>query len=550
METHKTKTVLLFILFAVLCLVIFTFVACNDTPDPTSSSVPSDSSPSDTPSTPSDNTHHDILPHTHNHILTQEIPATCTVDGCKTYACSCGDVCVETTPALGHDMQWSYDEGGNEHCKQCTRCDHKTDVGVHSFDTVVSVSKTPTCTQEGEQTLICQCGMTTLKLIPTLNHKFTVQNKDAVSHWTECEVCHAHDESTVVTHTFDLTVSQTPSTCIVAGNKVTQCSCGAQSTQSLDLAEHKYTQLNHNETHHWTECEVCQTVESGSKSVHKWQTVSQTSATCNKYACLTEECETCTESRTVIDEQGGFAEHDIDFVEKKLPTANENGWISHWECANCHLFFGTADGDELLANERVILSFDSPLTVLSVLELKNIAERDFKNECSNTLFQVTATVRDVNIYGSIEIYDETGSIQLKIDDGKYDLDTIFEGDILTVSGYLSQQPNGTVLEGAQIHSVDDGDENTATLEIKLTGDFGRAILSAESQGENYDIITLIGVSDILVYFNKLTVGAELTFNFTDFLGRSPTLIINGKTYSIKDTLTVEITGDMTCEFIF
>lgn len=43
--------------------------------------------------------------HTHDHVLTEEVPADCETEGYRRYDCECGDAYTETIPATGHD--WS-----------------------------------------------------------------------------------------------------------------------------------------------------------------------------------------------------------------------------------------------------------------------------------------------------------------------------------------------------------------------------------------------------------------------------------------------------------
>ncbi len=102
--------------------------------------------------------------HVHNY-ESETIDATCTEDGAKVYRCGCGNVYSDRIAALGHEMildeEKSYDpictKKGRE-VKDCTRCDHHTDVWVtelgHNMDDwYVTTVATPEA--DGEKTRDC-----------------------------------------------------------------------------------------------------------------------------------------------------------------------------------------------------------------------------------------------------------------------------------------------------------------------------------------------------------------------------------------------------------
>lgn len=270
MKTRSLKIFVCLLAFiAILYVCVILLVACNEG-DPANS----DPIPQDPP------------PHTHKYELT-EVPATCTENGSKTYACDCGASYSEEIPMLGHDMQWESD--GENHWQQCSRCENKTDPVPHNFGTVISVEKQPSCTEKGKQTVGCECGKTVAQDIPMTEHKFTVHNKDDVEHWTECEVCHVDQPNTRAKHDYATVVSVTQSTCTTAGQKITKCDCGATKTEQLKLESHDF-QYHHDESAHWMQCETCQTVQDGSRSTHQMKVTSSTDATCTVDGSRREEC--------------------------------------------------------------------------------------------------------------------------------------------------------------------------------------------------------------------------------------------------------------------
>lgn len=85
-----------------------------------------------------------VTTHTHSYIAKVTTPATCTMDGKKTYTCSCGDSYTETIKATGH----SWDEGKN--------------------------TTEPTCTTEGVKIFTCKnCKKTKTESVKKTDHNYT-----------------------------------------------------------------------------------------------------------------------------------------------------------------------------------------------------------------------------------------------------------------------------------------------------------------------------------------------------------------------------------------
>ncbi|MCR5135499.1 MAG: InlB B-repeat-containing protein [Oscillospiraceae bacterium] len=148
-------------------------------------------------------------------------PATCTVDGVKTFACPvCGAVKTEAIPALGH--QWGEAEittpaTCTEAGEKVTRClRDSSHVGVeaipatgHQWGTG-EVTKAATCTEAGERSYTCAlCGEKKTEEIPAAGHvlvpveaKAATCTEDGVKSHYECKVCGAvfFDQTGSVAH--------------------------------------------------------------------------------------------------------------------------------------------------------------------------------------------------------------------------------------------------------------------------------------------------------------------------------------------------------------
>ena len=91
--------------------------------------------------------------HVHSYSEAVTTAATCTVDGVKTFTCTCGDSYTEAIPATGH----TYAE---------------------------EVTTAATCGADGLKTLTCVCGDTKTEVIPATGEHVDVAAKDGV-----CDVC-------------------------------------------------------------------------------------------------------------------------------------------------------------------------------------------------------------------------------------------------------------------------------------------------------------------------------------------------------------------------
>ncbi len=112
-------------------------------------------------------------------------PATCTVDGEKTYTCAeCGRTKTETIPATGHAWSDAYYSDEDYHWHACTHegCAAESEQESHTWDEGV-VTTPATCTVDGEKTYTCaECGRTKTEDIPMTGHssdgKYTVETID------------------------------------------------------------------------------------------------------------------------------------------------------------------------------------------------------------------------------------------------------------------------------------------------------------------------------------------------------------------------------------
>ena len=126
--------------------------------------------------------------HEHKYEVTVTKEPTCTEEGIKTYACSCGEEYTEQIAALGHKevtdpaVEPTETEDGKtegSHCSVCKEVLKEQQIipatgkpGEHEHKYEVTVTKEPTCTEEGIKTYTCSCGEKYIEKIAALGHKY------------------------------------------------------------------------------------------------------------------------------------------------------------------------------------------------------------------------------------------------------------------------------------------------------------------------------------------------------------------------------------------
>ena len=221
-------------------------------------------------------------------------PPTCTAAGVRTRTCTeCSATKEEPEAALGHDYltddTWKYN--GEQHWKECYRCQEKKDVADHSGGAA-------TCTEQAK----CEtCGQSYGN---TLGHDFAggAWQSDESQHWKKCSRCDATD--TKSDHAWNDGDVTTPPTCTTAGRKVYTCTdCFATKAETLNANGHHLT-------HHESRVATC--------TVFGW----------NAY----DTCSRCSYST--------YAElpalgHDKISHEAKAPTCTVKGYDTYDTCSRC-----------------------------------------------------------------------------------------------------------------------------------------------------------------------------------------------------------------------
>lgn len=155
-------------------------------------------------------------------------------------------------------------------CTACGTEEAKQQEHEHTYGTW-SITMQPTCQQTGEQARSCTCGDVQKETLPKIAHVY--ENGT-------CMGC--GDEEPVHTHSYSLWIVTKQPTCKEVGEKTRSCSCGDVQSVLLDKVAH---QFNGNS------CTVC----GHTHSYGAWQTVD--AATCEKQGTAKRVCE-CGDEQT------------------------------------------------------------------------------------------------------------------------------------------------------------------------------------------------------------------------------------------------------------
>ena len=214
--------------------------------------------------------------HVCNFTLTSDT-ATCTTDGTKTYACSCGESKTESSPAKGHSYGTPVKIDDSKHKSTCGACGAEVEAG-HTMDGG-TVTTQATCQTEGVKTFTCTgCGHTRTEVIPkTTTHAFGDWTKTDTGHSRKCQHC---EEAESGNHKMKEQITK-EATCKEDGAKTKTCTVCDYSkvsviarltTHTYDhvcdpecnvcgitrTIEHNFTKIwSYNYSSHWHECTKC-----------------------------------------------------------------------------------------------------------------------------------------------------------------------------------------------------------------------------------------------------------------------------------------------------
>ena len=494
--------------------------------------------------------------------------ATCYREGHQDRECTvCGLVYHETTPMTGeHNFSPEWTTNGTFHWHACLngdgKCTAKGDETQHTFEIV---RKEPTCTEPGNEHKQCECG----QIQSGSNHTLPAAG-------------HSYEEEIL-----------TPATCSQAGEVKKVCrACGDTVIEPLAILKHSWTIWDSDDSQHWHICSECGTVQT-SKGNHNFSLRTVVEATCTKdgyklevcTACEHEKrttlpahhdyhatdvgrvdptctelgihleiCGVCGDTRTVVDELLGYADHDVVYYPKKEATSDTDGNRNYWQCRVCGKYFSSHSCETELDEDEVFIRAPKSHEVESIRELKEIAFEDYDGVVSKDWYTITLTVFEVDAYRSyLCLTDSVDLLEIYFVDETYNLSTISSDDVVTIRGHLLAEGGEITLCDAQILEVDCGDDTLVHLIFSISGDTDHVILNTTSDsGCDLNIVNYGYVANLYNY-NCLWAGEEsLTLHFVSYEGTIVnTLVVNGKSYTMAGgNLTVDVIESLYIEIDF
>ena len=184
---------------------------------------------------------------------------TCTEPGEEKRSCpTCGYEETKEIAALNHEVGDEWESDAGHHWKDCIHCGESVLGDSHDYGDW-TVTKQPTCTEDGEQKHSCQtCGWEETEVIPATSHVPSSEwTSDATDHWHICQNCQAEVDKAA--HTFGQWITVTEPGEFTSGEKVRTCEvCDYEERAEIPGTGHVSDEQWHFDgTNHWNLCTDC-----------------------------------------------------------------------------------------------------------------------------------------------------------------------------------------------------------------------------------------------------------------------------------------------------
>lgn len=196
------------------------------------------------------------------HVLTEWTTTkepTCTEPGEEKRSCpTCGYEETKEIAALNHEVGDEWNSDATHHWKDCIHCGESVIDDDHNYGDW-TVTKQPTCTEDGEQKHSCQtCGWEETEVIPATSHTPSDEwSHNATDHWHVCQNCQAEVDKAA--HTFGQWITVTEPGEFTPGEKVRTCEvCGYEERAEIPGTGHvSDRQWHFDGINHWNLCTDC-----------------------------------------------------------------------------------------------------------------------------------------------------------------------------------------------------------------------------------------------------------------------------------------------------
>lgn len=270
------------------------------------------------------------------HQLTEWITAkepTCTELGEEKRSCStCGYEETREIAKLEHEVGDEWESDADHHWKDCIHCGESVIDDSHDYGDW-TVTKQPTCTEDGEQKHSCQtCGWEETETIPATSHTPSDEwSHNATDHWHVCQDCQAEVDKAA--YTFGQWITVTEPGEFTPGEKVRTCEvCGYEERAEIPGTGHVSDEQWHfDETNHWNLCTDCgNQINVEAHDFGEWTV--DIPAGCTTEGTETRTCATCGYEQTQTIPATGHVYGEWTVTTE--PTCTEKG-VESRTCENC-----------------------------------------------------------------------------------------------------------------------------------------------------------------------------------------------------------------------
>ena len=222
-------------------------------------------------------------------------------------------------------------------------CNHESEPEpehVHTWGAPV-VTKEPTCTEKGSQTLTCTvCGETETESIPATGHSYSTDwNADSSYHWHDSTCEHTGLKGSFEPHTWDSVQIVKESSCEEEGLIRYTCKCGA--TKEEAIPKHSFaTAWTSDADYHWHAATCVHTDQVSDKAEHTWNSGASQSDGSVIYTC------TVCKAKKTVDPAGS----DVRLVTAGPGEDSSSEAVISWHASakGSYLEYTDADGEEFV----------------------------------------------------------------------------------------------------------------------------------------------------------------------------------------------------------
>jgi len=374
-----------------------------------------------------------------------------------------------------------------------------------------------TCTEEGQEQRLCECGETETRTIAATGHNYTetivaptcTEQGYTLHTCTNCEHTYTDNEIAALGHEFGEWQVVTAATCTEEGQEQRTCECGETETRTIAATAHSFAIISEegNEcigiTRH-LQCEICGEEETFSilGIGHTFDQITiggsnaeRIPATCTSPAFDKETCSRCgevqltkVEGSSALGHEFGEWEIDVD------PTYTQEG-SKHRTCTRCD-----AEETEAISKLDVVIEIEENLLLIPEINPSKGTINLYYTEVGS---DVTASY----VIGNVTSFDLTTLLTIEympMEAGKtYELKIMYSGagDYIYSNVITYESPVNYEYDGYWLYDI----EGAGTWVIRMTETTVEIAEATKVDGK----YQLSGAYELVVLNSNVTVGTHI-----------------------------------------